>query len=183
MRKIILSFVTLMICNFLFAQDPDIMNVSIKSSLATYQDCIISIRLSKKDHSAFLFPSKFLIGDDNNVGRDLFIIVEKKREGKFVEYMCKYASAHTDFGDDYSIKYKKYTTLILQDSLESIYCMDSGQYRIKVSYNKRRPDGILELPNIILSSKWKYFYVGSKEIILNRYWLRNFNIDTVKKPH
>jgi len=172
-KDIVTSIFALISSVSLFAQAPDTMNVVIKDSVATYKDCSIKLRIARKDGLPFVFPSNYSIGREIDMTADLMMIIEKGREGKFSSYTCKYLSAHMDAEAGIPIKYKKYSRLVISDSLRDIVCLDSGQYRIRIDYNKRKTDGTLKLPDIVVSSNWAYFYVKNDEILLHEYWRGN----------
>jgi len=160
----------LLICILIQAQIPDNINILINDTVHDISDCVVTIKLSKKNNGFFQFPSKYMITDEIFLGSDLVVRIEKKVGDKYVNYECDWATVHHDnfIGD--SIKYKYYKRLKIIDSLTCLSCLTRGLFRIKVLYNKRDTDGTIDFQKFVSSSNWSYFYVDSTEIILNRFY-------------
>ena len=169
-KKITAAAIALTLPFFLLAQTPDTMKVSLKDSVTTHIDCMLKVEVSRKDGTPFIFPSNLMIQRDIPGIFDLIIILEKKIEGQYKPYECKWLSAHNLGLDADPIKYEKYTRLTFTDSLNRLGCVDSGQFRVKLDYNIRPADGSYAEPTIALSSNWAYFFVKSDMIYLNARW-------------
>ena len=142
-------------------------------TLHDVSDCVIKIKLSKKDNSLFKFPTKYIVSNETDMTSDLMIMVQKMVNNKFKNYLCEWASAHHDNFMSDTITYKSYKEMKITDSLDGLYCLTRGRFRLKVLYNNRRSGGVIDFPKYVLSSDWVYFYVKTKEIMLNRYYRKN----------
>lgn len=131
---------------------------------------MLNIEFSRKDKSNFLFPQKYTIGDDVH-DTDLMIVLQRREKNrKYVTFYCN-QSAPGAPAQGNPITYEQHERLLIIDSLKGLFCIEKGNYRLKVGYNKRRADGQIEAPNIILSSNWIKFSVTSDRIITNPYLL------------
>src|SRR5215471_12388346 len=152
------AFVVIFITNS-FSQSPDKIVIKMKDTIRNLKDCVVKISLSRNDHQSFFFPKEFMINED---GRpvDLIILMEKLEKGKFQYYMCNksFCSLYALKGD--SVILEKYDQLTITDSLDCLMCLEHGTIRLKVEYNMRRIDGVIEPPdNIKAISNWVTFYV------------------------
>lgn len=155
---------------FLHAQDPDILAVTMVDSPKSIEQFVVKISFAKKNKTNFQFPVKYSIGGDSNPIADIILELEKKTNQQFAPFMCRYVSVHHDIIDTDTITYKNWRELVIVDSLESLFCLTKGDFRLRARYNKRNPDGKFDAPNFIVSSPWAYFYVSDEEVILRRYY-------------
>jgi len=151
-------------------QEPDIIKISTRDTLRDITDCFVKITVGKKNLSRFQFPSEYRIANELWPYRDLVVVIQRQIVHEFKDYWCERASLpHFDIRTD-SIKYKWFHRIDAIDSLEDFKCLAQGHYRMQVRYDKRPINGEAAPANYVLASKWSYFYVVPKEIILNRYY-------------
>jgi len=176
--KSILSFAFVIVLNInTKSQSPDKIVIKMTDTVRNLKDCVIRITLSRKDHLPFLFPEKFGINEPGYLV-DLLIVQQKLINGKFQDFSCSKGSFPLPDLQGDSLIMKKYDQLTITDSLACLKCLERGTIRLKVQFNLRRADGIVEPANIKAESNWVKFYVVPVKINTDRY---RYYLDSDKK--
>jgi hypothetical protein len=153
------------------AQYPDSIAIQLaKNNIHDYTDCSIKIKVNRKDKQPFISPVKYYIGNQTQAFIDLVYIVEKMdTANEYKNYLCKYINIPMyDFKID-PPSYEEIKQKLITDNMSSLQCIDSGKYRLRLAYNRRRNDGYLDAPNLTAFSNWVYFTVEANEILLTEY--------------
>jgi hypothetical protein len=169
--KLILAVLSMFCVTVSVAQYTDTITLKLENSvMRSHTDFVSTIDMRRKDGGSFLIPRNYTIGNETDLPVDLVYIVEKLNDKNvYRNYLCKYINIPT-----YAVnvpKHKFYTLkgITIVDSLSSLECIDSGSYRVKVMYNEKLNDGVLNPHNLIVGSDWVYFRVAVKEITLSSY--------------
>jgi hypothetical protein len=149
------------------AQHPDIIKISFPDTVRTHTDCILKINLLKRNSQEFLFPEKYIIGEDDGMS-DLTIIIEKLNENKFSYYRCNKSPFAIPILDTDSVIFTRQKSVQIIDSLEALICIERGYFRMRLEY--RTADGSpISKTRLISRSNWVKFYVDNQQIILSSY--------------
>jgi len=149
------------------AQDPDTINISFPDTVRTHTDCVLKVNLLRRDRKEFLFPEKYIIGEDDGMS-DLTIIIEKLVDTKFSYYRCNKSPFSNPLIDADSVIFTRQKVIKITDSLGALICIERGYFRMRLEY--RTADGSpMPKTSLITKSNWVKFYVDNKQIILSAY--------------